>query len=98
MGWHEVLRPSNDFWTPAVFPTDPFGSMAVGKLLDNAAMPHNKALQPTANPLRGVPAAELGRYVLGRAGGNCDRGKAAVLRSRVFGSSHHVSSSGFYEH
>ena len=22
----------------------------------------NKALQPTANPLRGLPAAELGRY------------------------------------
>jgi hypothetical protein len=24
-------------------------------------MPHNKALQLTANPLRGLPAAELGR-------------------------------------
>ena len=24
---------------------------------------HNPALQPTANPLRGVSAAELGRYV-----------------------------------
>jgi hypothetical protein len=35
--------------------------MALGKLLDNAVMSHNKALQPTANPLRGLPAAELGR-------------------------------------
>jgi len=26
-------------------------------------MPHNKVLQLTANPLRGLPAAELGRYV-----------------------------------
>ena len=26
-------------------------------------MMHNKALQPTANPLRGLSAAELGRYV-----------------------------------
>ena len=25
----------------------------------------NKALQPTANPLRGLSAAELGRYTLG---------------------------------
>ena len=25
-------------------------------------MMHNTALQPTANPLRGLPAAELGRY------------------------------------
>ena len=25
-------------------------------------MMHNPALQPTANPLRGLPAAELGRY------------------------------------
>jgi hypothetical protein len=25
-------------------------------------MPHNKALQLTANPLRGFSAAELGRY------------------------------------
>ena len=25
-------------------------------------MMHNKALQPTANPLRGLSAAELGRY------------------------------------
>ena len=27
--------------------------------------PPNQALQPTANPLRGLSAAELGRYVLG---------------------------------
>jgi len=40
---------------------DPFGPMALGKLLANAVMPHNKALQPTANPLCGLPAAELGR-------------------------------------
>jgi hypothetical protein len=26
-------------------------------------MPHNKALQLTTNPLRGLSAAELGRYV-----------------------------------
>ena len=26
---------------------------------------HNPALQPTANPLRGLPAAELGRYAVG---------------------------------
>jgi hypothetical protein len=28
-----------------------------------AKMPHNKALQLTANPLRGLSAAELGRYL-----------------------------------
>ena len=37
--------------------------MAVGKLLNNMVILHNKALQPTANPLRGLPAAELNRYV-----------------------------------
>ena len=26
-------------------------------------MPPNQSLQPTANPLRGLSAAELGRYV-----------------------------------
>lgn len=56
-----MLRPSNDLGMAAVFPTDPFGPMAIGKLLDNVVMPHNKALQPTANPLRRLPAAELGR-------------------------------------
>jgi hypothetical protein len=30
-------------------------------VLDILVMPHNKALQLTANPLRGLPAAELGR-------------------------------------
>ena len=28
----------------------------------NCAYPPNPALQPTANPLRGLSAAELGRY------------------------------------
>ena len=28
----------------------------------NMGMSHNNALQPTANPLRGLSAAELGRY------------------------------------
>ena len=28
-------------------------------------MMHNPTLQPTANPLRGLPAAELGRYAAG---------------------------------
>jgi hypothetical protein len=37
--------------------------MTIGKLLDKAVMPHNKALQPTANPLCGLPAAELNRYM-----------------------------------
>ena len=30
-------------------------------------MKYNKALQPTANPLRGLSAAELGRYALTRS-------------------------------
>ena len=30
-------------------------------------MMHNPALQPTANPLRGLPAAELGRYAVKEA-------------------------------
>jgi hypothetical protein len=30
--------------------------------------PHNKALQPTANPLRDLSAAELGRYALDKIG------------------------------
>ena len=29
-------------------------------------MMHNPALQPTANPLRGLSAAELGRYAFNR--------------------------------
>jgi len=64
-GWEwdasEVPRLSSDLATAEVFPTEPFGPMAVARLLDNAVMPHNKALQPTATPLRGLPAAELGR-------------------------------------
>ena len=31
---------------------------------------HNTALQPTANPLRGLSAAELGRYAAGQPTGN----------------------------
>jgi hypothetical protein len=34
-----------------------------GTARDTNHSPHNKALQPTANPLRGLSAAELGRYV-----------------------------------
>ena len=30
----------------------------------NGAVSHNEALQPTANPLRGLSAAELGRYAV----------------------------------
>jgi len=59
----EVLRPSNHLGAAAVFPTDPVGPMMISKLLDKAVMPHNKALQPTSNPLCGLPAAELGRYI-----------------------------------
>ena len=33
------------------------------KMLEHVVMPHNKALQLTANPLRGLAAAELGRDV-----------------------------------
>ena len=29
-------------------------------------MMHNQSLQPTANPLRGLSAAELGRYAAGQ--------------------------------
>jgi len=43
-----VLRPGNHLGTAAVFPTDPVGLMAIGMLLDNAVMPHNKALQMEA--------------------------------------------------
>jgi len=35
--------------------------MPDGKLLIKVVMPHHKALQPTANPLRGLPAAQLDR-------------------------------------
>ena len=31
---------------------------------------HNKTLQPTANPLRGLPAAELDRLTAGMVYGN----------------------------
>jgi len=33
-------------------------------------VPHNKALQLPANPLRGLSAAELGRYVALTTSGN----------------------------
>ena len=33
------------------------------KMLNHMVMQPNKALQLTANPLRGLSAAELGRYV-----------------------------------
>ena len=35
-----------------------------GGVIVNVEYPPNKALQLTANPLRGLSAAELGRYIL----------------------------------
>ncbi len=42
-------------------------------MLNHVAIPHNKALQLTANPLRGLSAAELGRYVYARPTDYFDR-------------------------
>jgi hypothetical protein len=36
----EALKPSNDLAAAEMFPTDSFGPIAVGKLLNIAAMPH----------------------------------------------------------
>ena len=38
-------------------------------LFTKSVASHNKALQPTANPLRGLSATELGRDTSGEPGG-----------------------------
>ena len=45
----------------------PYFAEGRDKIPDWSVMPHNNALQLTADPLRGLSAAELSRYALGVA-------------------------------
>lgn len=60
-----MLRPSNHLEAAIVFLTNPVGPMTIGKLLDNALMPHNKALQTVA-PLAVIRCAPLSLAVMQR--------------------------------
>ena len=60
--WSDINNPNNDAsmddWADAHYPNN---DDYLGDENDDRVFTLNPVLQPTANPLRGLPAAELGR-------------------------------------